>query len=170
MTLYPNGLELDTKRSDKIFIFGNVMLQDGINEIKAVSNHDGTILKDAARFNKVSEPNPSYRSPEAETGGLVSNWFQMPELDDKDMEAGEFEITDDVYSTRSTFKELLENEEARAVLFKYLGDFTENPSISMALGMPVDVVAAMGEDMFTERLMNRLNKHIFFIVDLEFKG
>jgi len=84
----------------------------------------------------------------------------MPELDDKDMEAGEFEITDDVYSTRCTFKELLENEEARAVLFKYLGDFTENPSISMALGMPVDVVAAMGEDMFTERLMNRLNMEL----------
>jgi beta-galactosidase len=157
VTLFVNGLEQETKKADKIFIFGNVNLKDGLNEIKAVSNHDGAILKDTARFKKVSEPNPSYRAPESETGGLVSNWFQMPELEDEEVEAGEFEISDDVYSTRCTFKELLENYEARAVLFKYLGDFTENPSISMAMGMPVDVVAAMGEDVFTEKLMNRLN-------------
>lgn len=160
VTLYVNGIELETKRADRIFIFEGVKLAEGINVVKAVSNQDGIILKDAARFNRVSEHNPSYRAPEAETGGLVSNWFRMPELDDEDSEAGEFEITDDAYSTRCTFKELLENDEARAVLFKYLGDFTENPSISMAMGMPVDVVAAMGEEVFTEKLMNRLNREL----------
>ena len=32
-----------------------------------------------ARFNKVSEANPSYVAPEAETGGMVANWFEMPD-------------------------------------------------------------------------------------------
>jgi beta-galactosidase len=138
----------------------NVRLQEGISEIKAVSNNEGAIIKDAAWFKKVSEPNPCYRAPEAETGGLVSNWFQMPVLEDDDVEEGEFKITDDVYSTRCTFKELLENKEAKAVLFKYLGDFTENPSITMAMGMAVDVVAAMGEEVFTEKLMKKLNRDL----------
>ena len=31
-------------------------------------------------------------------------------------------ITDDVYSTRCSLEELMENEEAKAVLEKYLGD------------------------------------------------
>ena len=39
VTLYVNGKELESKTSDdRIFIFENVVLQDGINEIKAVSN------------------------------------------------------------------------------------------------------------------------------------
>jgi len=160
VTLFVNGLEQETKSADKIFLFGNVRLKEGINEVKAVSNNEGAIIKEAGWFKKVSEPNPSYRAPEAETGGLVSNWFQMPVFDDQDEEEGEFKITDDVYSTRCTFKELLENKEAKAVLFKYLGDFTENPSISMAMGMPVDVVAAMGVEVFTEKLMKKLNREL----------
>ena len=102
----------------------------GINEIKVVSNQDGVILEDTARFNKVSESNPSYEAPEAETGGVVANWFEMPELG-LDVEVEEIEITDDVYSTRCSLKEILENEEGKAVLTKYLGDFSENPRIGM---------------------------------------
>ena len=61
-----------------VFIFENIALQDGINEVKAVATQDGTHFEDVARFNKVNEPNPSYKAPEEE-GGSVSNWFEMPE-------------------------------------------------------------------------------------------
>ncbi len=38
VTLYVNGTEVGTKTGeDKIFIFENVALQDGLNEVKAVS-------------------------------------------------------------------------------------------------------------------------------------
>ena len=160
VTLYANGYEVATKASNsKIFIFENVALHDGINEIKVVSNQDGIILEDAAIFNKVSEANPSYEAPEAETGGLVANWFEMPELELDDVEVEEIEITNDVYSTRCSLKEILENEEGKAVLTKYLGDFSENPSIGMALGMKIDTLATMAEDILMKKCYIHLIKN-----------
>ena len=79
----------------------NVALQDGVNEVKVVSNEDGVVLQDVARYNRVAEPNPSYVAPETETGGVVANWFDMPDQDLDDVEIEEIEITDDVYSTDS---------------------------------------------------------------------
>jgi len=49
----------------------------------------------------------------------------MPDLGDVKVE--EIIITQNVYSTQCTFKELMENEETKAVLIKYLGDFSERP-------------------------------------------
>lgn len=159
VTLYANGCEVATKESDsKIFIFENITLHEGINEIKAISNDNGVILEDKAMFNKVSEANPSYEAPESETGGVVANWFTMPELGDVQIE--EIEITDDVYSTRCTLKEILENEEGKAILTKYLGDFSENPSVEMALGMTIDTLASMAEEMFDEKMIYTLNRDL----------
>ena len=160
LTLYVNGKELETKSGHRIFTFENIELQDGMNEIKVIANHDGVALQDVAKFNKVAEPNPSYEAPEAETGGVVANWFQMPDLGDEEVEVEEIHITDDVYSTADTFKDLMENEEAKAVLEKYLGNFAEHPMFGMAQGMQVDFIASMDEDLFNEKLMYRLNKEL----------
>jgi beta-galactosidase len=160
VTLYANGAEVMTKKADRIFLFESVELREGINDIRAAATQDGASYSDKAFFCRVSEPNESYKAPEAETGGLVSNWFQMPELEDTDAQDADVQITDDVYSTRCTFSALLENPETKAVLFRYLGDFTENPGITMAMGMPVDVVASMGEEVFTDKLMKRLNAEL----------
>lgn len=160
VTLFANGTELETKKADRIFLFENVELKGGMNDVRAVAKQDSCICSDKAFFNRVSEPNPSYKAPDSETGGLVSNWFQMPELEDTDNDDADVQITNDVYSTRSTFSALLENPETKAILFKYLGDFTENPGITMAMGMPVDVIAEMGAEVFTDKLMKRLNREL----------
>lgn len=159
VTLYVNGYEIDTKASNsKVFIFENVALHDGINEIKVISDDNGVILEDKAIFNKVSESNPSYKAPEDETGGMVSNWFKMPDLGEVQVE--EIEITNDVYSTRCTLKEILENEESKEIITKYLGDFSENPSIAMALGMTIDTLSSMADDIFNEKMLYTLNKEL----------
>jgi beta-galactosidase len=160
VTLYANGVEVGTKTSDDhVFIFENVPLLDGINEIKAVSNQEAVTCVDTARFNKVAQSNPSYVAPEAETGGLVANWFQMPELEDVEIE--EIEITDDVYSTRNTLGELLENKETRKIIEKYFVGFSEDHTMfGMAQGMPIDVLASMAEEMFTDKMMFTLNKEL----------
>ncbi|GFP74419.1 glycoside hydrolase family 2 protein [Clostridium fungisolvens] len=164
VTLYSNGYEVATKAGNsKIFVFENVELHEGINEIRVACNQDGVILEDSAIFNKVSQTNQSYEAPEAETGGLVANWFEMPELDLDSIEVKELEITDDVYSTRCSLKDILENEEGKAVLNKYLGDFAENPAIGMALGMKIDVLATMAEDVFNEKMLYMLNKELIKI-------
>ena len=76
-------MQMERKWLQKQVIIGSLFLKillyiDGINEIKAIANQDGNRFEDVARFNKVNEPNPSYKAPEEE-GGTVSNWFEMPE-------------------------------------------------------------------------------------------
>ncbi|MBT2657660.1 glycoside hydrolase family 2 protein [Bacillus sp. ISL-18] len=159
LTLYANGKEIETKTSDNhVFVFENVGLAEGITEIKVTSNQDGMTLEDTARFMKTAEPNPSYEAPEEDTGGVVGNWFQMPEMEDVEIE--EINITDDVYSTRDTFKALMENEETKAILEKYLGNFTEHPMYGMAAGMQIDFIASMAPEQFTEKMMYTLNKEL----------
>ena len=79
-------------------------------------------------FNKVAEPNPSYVAPETETGGLVSNWFEMPDLGDVEIE--ELEITDDVYSTRSyPWGAFEKSRNRKQYLEKYLGTFRRSSNV-----------------------------------------
>lgn len=157
VTLYVNGKEVAVQTSkDHMVVFENVMLQNGINEIRAVSKE----LEDTAFFNKVEEANPSYVCPESDTGSVVSNWFKMPE-DIGEVEIKELEIMDDVYSTRSSIGELLKVPETKAVLTKYLGDFSEeHPMFAMAEGMSIDTIATMAEEIFTEKLIYLLNKEL----------
>ncbi|RTE09190.1 glycoside hydrolase family 2 protein [Paenibacillus whitsoniae] len=159
VTLYINGIEFQTKISDdKVFIFEHVPLMEGMNEIRAVSAEDNDFYVDIAKFNKVDEPNPSYEAPVEEKGEEVQNWFQMPDLDG---ELEELHITDDVYSTRCTFKELFENEEAAAVLHQFLGEsFRERPTYSMTQGFKIDTLAEMAPDHFTDKLLYALNREL----------
>lgn len=162
VTLYVNGVEVSTKTgTNRVFIFESVALKDGVNEIKAISTDDGVALQDVARFNKVAEPNPSYDAPEEGKGSVVSNWFTMPEQEMMDeVDGEEIEITDDVYSTRCSFENLLENKEAKAVLTKYLGDFSENPMFGMLKSMKINAIASMAEDVFTDKIVYNLNKEL----------
>lgn len=54
----------------------------------------------------------------------------------------------------------MENEEASAVLEKYLGNFSEHPMFGMAAGMQVDFIASMALEQFTEKMMYTLNKEL----------
>lgn len=160
ITLYVNGNEVETQFTDnKIVVFKRVGLLEGVNEIKAVAKQSGVQYVDAARFNKVLEPNPSYEAPVEKKGEEVSNWFQMPDLNEDDIKA--IQITDDVYSTRCTFKELFEHEEAGAVLYKYFGeDFKERPTYGMTQGFTIDTLADMAPEHFTEKLLQALNSEL----------
>jgi beta-galactosidase len=159
VTLYVNGKELASKTSDgKIFVFENVSLAEGINEIKAVAKIDNAEYADTARFSKVTEPNLSYEAPVEDKGEAAANWFQMPDLDNLEIE--ELEITDDVYSTRCTFKELAQNEEAEAVLVKYMGKFKDQPTYQMTQGFTIDMIADMAADRFPAKLVYAINKDL----------
>ncbi|OAB40416.1 glycoside hydrolase family 2 protein [Paenibacillus antarcticus] len=158
VTLYANGVELATSSSENhIFTFENVALLKGFNAITAVSHQDGHTYEDTAHFNKVAEANLSYIAP-ADEGGVVKNWFQVPVLEDVKIES--LIITDDVYSTRCTLGSIMENDTARTVLEKYLGNLSENPMFGMASGMKVDTLASIAPDIFNEKLIYILNKEL----------
>lgn len=160
VTLAVNGTTYTAERNRAAFIFNDVALEDGMNTVKAIGTSDGKTFEDTAHFNKVDEPNPSYLVPESDAGGVVANWFDMPEIDE-DMEMEELVITDDVYSTRNTLGELYKNEETKKVMEKYLKGFSEdNPMFGMAEGMTLDMLASMSEEIFTEKLMYAINKEL----------
>jgi beta-galactosidase len=159
VTLYANGKELDSIVSDdKVFIFENIFLQEGMNAVRAVGRQDGAVLVDTAFFNKVAEPNSSYETADEGKGESAENWFQMPDFSEVEIE--EIEITDDVYSTRSTFGDLVKNEETKEVLRKYMGKLDEHPMFAMTLGMTVEQVASMAKEVYTEKMMYMLNKDL----------
>lgn len=162
VTLYINEVELGSKVSnDRIFIFEDVELREGLNIVMALSNNDDKIFKDVAKFNKVIFPNKSYEAPIEDKGEAVENWFQMPEFPDVVIE--ELEITDDVYSTRCTFGEILKNEETKAIFNKFFGDIDKNPMFAMTLGMTVDAVSLMAKEFYTDKLMYMFNKELIKI-------
>jgi beta-galactosidase len=159
VTLYVNGKEQESKIGDeKIFVFENIPLQEGTSVVKAVSSRNGVTLEDTAIFNKVSQPDRSYEAPEEGKGGPVANWFQMPDLGDVVVE--ELKITEDVYSTGCTLGELAKNEEAMAVLKKYLAKMIDSPMFAMTQGMTIDMLSSMASDVFTEKFMYILNSEL----------
>ena len=84
----------------------------------------------------------------------------MPDLDLDNVEVEEIEITDDVYSTRCSFNEILKNEEAKAVITKYLGDISENSTLGMMMGIKIDTLATMSDDILNEKILYTLNKEL----------
>ncbi|GFZ33126.1 beta-galactosidase [Clostridium zeae] len=159
LTIYINGKEQETKTNcDKVFIFENVALNDGINSVKVVGDSSGIVLEDSAIFNKVNENNKSYEAPVGDKGKSAENWFQMPDLSDVEIEA--IEISDDVYSTSCTFGELIKNEEAKAVLRKYLGKLDEHPSFAMTMGMTIDKISTLAKEIYNEKMMYILNRDL----------
>ena len=158
VNLSANGGEPTTLTSeDKIFVFENISLKEGINEVKIFANDGNTSLQDVAMFNKVDNPNESYVTPEEE-GGFVANWFDMPELGDVEME--ELVITDDVYSTRCTVGELFKNEETKAIVTTYLGNVEEHPMFDMMQGFTIDAMSQIASDQFSEKMLYTLNKEL----------
>ena len=99
---------------------------------------------------RVDDPNESYNAPE-EAGGPVANWFEMPDLGDVEVE--EVEIADDVYSTRNSLGQLIENKKAKAVVQKYLGDVEASPGYGMMEGMPINALAELAPEQFNEKTL-----------------
>ena len=117
VTLFVNGEKFNTISGENTFVFENVKLIDGQNNIKVIATIDG-------------------------------------------VEVTELNITDDVYSTGCTMSELLENEETKAVLAKYLGKMIESPMLGMMKNSSIRDLNKMLEGAFDERLVFLLDKDL----------
>jgi hypothetical protein len=152
VALHVNGKEFQSKNGDeRIVCFDNVPLKDALNELKVIGTDNGVIVEDTAWLNKVTEPNQSYEAPDEGQGESAENWFEMPDL--SDVEIGELEISDDVFSTRCTLRDILNNDEAKAVFRTYFGKIDKHPMFSMTLGLTLDQMQSMNKDRYDEKLM-----------------
>lgn len=163
VTLFVNGEKLNTIASEHTFVFENVKLIDGQNDIKVIATKEGKEFNDYAMFNKVSEPNPVYECPE-EAGGPAANWFDESLVNLLDgVEVVELDIPEDAYSTYSIIGELLENEEAKSILSKYMANIIEHPMMAMMKGASIRDINKMMEGAFDPRLLFLLDKELIEI-------
>ncbi|MGC6176857.1 glycoside hydrolase family 2 TIM barrel-domain containing protein [Lacrimispora sp. 38-1] len=159
VSLLVNGKELETQeKNDRIFIFANVPLEKEWNEIRAMSKNDDGCWEDIAHFHKTAEQNEYYKAPGTGVGENVENWFVLPDLGEVIIE--DLEITADVYSTQCTYREIIENEETKAIYRKYFGNRDEHPMFSMVLDMKIDTTAAQDNSEENKKRMYMLNREL----------
>jgi beta-galactosidase len=156
-----NGVEISfDEKDEKIFIFKNIELKDGYNIIKAVAVEGENKYTDTGVFNRVDSINESYQAPE-QSGGVVANWFETPNLDDVEIE--DIEISDAFYSTNCSFGELFENPETKKIMDRFFPGFEDHPMFGMAQGMKIDQIAEMAPEKFDDKLLYSLNKELIKI-------
>ncbi|CEI73305.1 glycoside hydrolase family 2 protein [Romboutsia hominis] len=159
LTLFVNNEEVATLNSNHIFNFENIELVDGQNEVKVVAKSEGKVYTDFAIFNKVDERNSIYDCPE-DKGGVVTNWFNDDKNKFDDVEIKELNITDDVYSTKCKFKELMANEETKSIIEKYFGQMLEGPTAGMLEGMTIDQLAELAGGQVSDKFIYVLNSEL----------
>jgi beta-galactosidase len=161
VSLALNGVQISfDERDEHIFIFKDIELKDGLNTVKAVAVEGESKYKDTGVFNRVDSINESYQAPE-QSGGVVANWFETPNLDDVEIE--DIEISDEFYSTNCSFGELFENPETKKIMEKFFPGFEDHPMFGMAQGMKIDQIAEMAPEKFDDKLLYSLNKELIKI-------
>ncbi len=136
-------------------IFSKVSLKEGTNIFRvSASTADGRILEDTVVFERVSEPEESYRLLDSKAGTTVKNWF----LDDADID------TDQYYSIKDRADELLDNKEACQVLRQYMPDtviLLEKGIIP--LGLAMTSILSHDKDIESKVDIQALNKALMKI-------
>ncbi|HIX30126.1 MAG TPA: hypothetical protein H9858_10685 [Candidatus Blautia stercoravium] len=97
-------------------LFENLPLEKGKNLFTVTGyTEGGTLLKEQAVFERTETPEPSYVLPDSHAGETVQNWFLEEEGVDLDQ----------YFSVQDRAEDLMENEECRRILGKYLPEVTE---------------------------------------------
>ena len=160
VTLFVNNEKVQTLGGKYTFVFENVKLVDGHNDIKVIATKDGKEFSDYAFFNKVDEPNPAYECTQGK-GGFAANWFDEDLVTQYDnVEITELNISDDVFSSACSITSILENEEAKAVFEKYFAKLLDSPMIEMLKDSSIDDIAKMASDAFPPKLVYVLNRDL----------
>lgn len=141
-TLYVNDQMIETKNSEKhIVTFKDVAVKD-ITKVRVESG----VYIDEAAFRKVDKEDLSYvYVKEVTEGGDVTNWFDL----DIDENLTEYIYNDGCYSMEDNMKDLYESDATRAVLNKYMPDFSAHPQFEMAQNFKLSLIMTMmpGEKM-----------------------
>ena len=72
----------------------------------------------------------------------------------------EYVKDNDVYSTATKIKDLMENEQTKAIMIQHLSKMIENPMFGMAQEMCINDLSQMASDIFTDKFLYVLNKEL----------
>lgn len=129
VALYADGVLVEKKDGNRIFIFENVSLKDGFTTITVKSGE----YMDSTCFEKVSEPYAPYVLIEDESETGVTNWFDNVDITKKQP----LTFNEEYFSIKDKMKDILKNDEASTVLVN---------AISSMMGMKLkkSMLAIMG--------------------------
>lgn len=158
VTLHVNGIPQGTVSGQRIAAFQDLPLLEGRNTV-TVTATDGTLLcTDHAFFLGTEEAVPHYTAPVSEKKGPVANWFQMPR--EVPPVAEPYEITPEVYSTKSSVEELMAHPKTRAILKEYLGATEQKGTAEMVKHLPLELILSMASDQFDAAFLDSLNSRL----------
>jgi beta-galactosidase len=133
VTLFVNNQEVNTVTADKIFIFENVKLAKGENNIKAVSGD----FTDEMVLNLVDTPNESYvfKNNLQKVGTGAKNWFEdMPALQGISTD-GEIEYPDGVFTIKDKIGDVMKNPEGKEFIDEMIETVTKEMGMNVSKGM-----------------------------------
>lgn len=130
VTLYVNDQEVQTVQGKYHFVFQGVALCEGKNTIKATSDH-GQV--DEIVLCKGNEVDPSYEFEGAKDN--VANWF--------DETRASLQIKEGYYSIADKMKDLLGNEETKAILSDKMPKIVNHPMLNMIGESPLEMLLGM---------------------------
>lgn len=126
VTLFINGVQLDTITADKIFRFNSVQLQKGTNTIKAVS---GDCI-DEITLNLTDTPDESYVLKVEESGNSGMNWFE-----DISIEKGELQFPDGYFSIKDKIGDIMKNPGGEKFINSMIDKITSEMNMKISKGM-----------------------------------
>jgi len=116
----------------------------------------GRLYEDEMNLVRVAEADKSYVVVKQDNRLNVANWFEKFDLSD----ATEIEIDDNYYSTRDTLECLLENEEAKVIVEKYLEILLKDPRLTRAKKMTVDALSKLSGLGMPKELVPVMNREL----------
>jgi len=162
VTLYVDGKEFASETGDKVFVFHDVLLNDGVTRITAGA---AGCPSDSVVFRKVGEPNPGYVMPpeDDEEGDGAKNWFADISIEE---EAPELTFADGFYSIHDTVGEVLRNERAGQLVVDAINRYSSMKVKKSMLGImggmileeSINMAGVKKED--SDRLMKLLNAEL----------
>lgn len=123
VTLFVNGVETETIKADKIFVFKNIKLKKGENTVIVKTETE----QDSARFNLTDIPNESYVLVKAKNEG--KNWFDDLETDKKvEFKEGYFNLEDKI-------GDIMKNPEGEKFILEMVDKISSEMGMNISKGM-----------------------------------
>ena len=119
-------------------------------------DNQGKLYEDEMNLVRVAEADKSYVVVKQDNRLNVANWFEKFDLSD----ATEIEIDDNYYSTRDTLECLMENEEAKVIIEKYLEVLLKDPRLTRAKKMTVDALSKLSGLGMPKELVPVMNREL----------
>ncbi len=119
-------------------------------------DENGNGYEDSMVLQRVEEPDKSYIAERKDNRVVVVNWFEKFDLSD----TTEVELDENGYTTGDTISLLMEKEESRAILEKYLEFLFHDPRFMRVKGMTVDALFGLGSLGLPKELKPVLNREL----------